>query len=355
MKVLALNSSPRVRGQSKTELMLDSLVAGMRHGGAQVELVTLREKTIRNCIGCYTCWTKTPGTCVHKDDMSRELFPKWLESDLAVYATPLYNYAMNATMKMFIERTLPALEPIFEIREGRMFHPLRRRVPAVVILSVCGMPDEGHFGPLSAHMNYYLASPGRRLAAEIYRPAAEVMTAPFFKEKADAVLEATRQAGVELAQSMTVSSETMGRITQPLVDPHFFAGVINSIWKTCIAEGVTMEEFRKKEMVPRPDSLDSFLLLFPMGINAGVACDRKVVLQFKFSGEVKCCCHFTIEKGTVEANSGTSAGPDLTIEAPFNVWADIMTGKVDGWQMLMEQKYKVSGDISLMTQLFQKA
>jgi hypothetical protein len=32
-----------------------------------------------------------------------------------------------------------------------------------------------------------------------------------------------------------------------------------------------------------------------------------------------------------------------------------MTGKADGRKLLMEQKYKATGDISLMMQLFQKA
>jgi multimeric flavodoxin WrbA len=42
MKVLALNSSPRIGGQSKTELLLSHLVAGMRDAGAEVEVVELR-------------------------------------------------------------------------------------------------------------------------------------------------------------------------------------------------------------------------------------------------------------------------------------------------------------------------
>jgi putative sterol carrier protein len=33
---------------------------------------------------------------------------------------------------------------------------------------------------------------------------------------------------------------------------------------------------------------------------------------------------------------------------------DIITGKADGQQMFMEQKYKVDGDLTLMLQLFQK-
>jgi multimeric flavodoxin WrbA len=354
MKVLALNSSPRGGGQSKTELMLNYLVEGMRDAGAEVEVVTLREKKIKNCIGCFTCWTKTPGTCIHKDDMTNDLLEKWLESDLVVYATPLYNYAMTATMKAFIERTLPSLEPFFEILEGRMFHPLRDKYPAAVVLSVASMPDEGHFGPLSAHVNYYFATPGRKLVAEIYRTSSEILTIPFFKEKANDVLEATAQAGRELARSMEISPETMGRITQTLVDSESFAIMANAMWKTCIAERVTRKEFLEKGMVARPDSLESFLLIFPRGVNAKAVGDRKVVLQFKFSGGVEASCYFVIEKGTVVSKSETWTSPDITIEAPFDVWMDIMTGKADGRQMLLEQKYKVSGDLSLMIQLLSK-
>ena len=41
MKVLALNSSPRTGGESKTELMLNYLVEGMRSAGAEVEVIDL--------------------------------------------------------------------------------------------------------------------------------------------------------------------------------------------------------------------------------------------------------------------------------------------------------------------------
>jgi len=338
-----------------TELMLNHLIEGMRDAGAEVEVVNLRDKSVRNCTGCLTCFTKTPGACVQKDDMTKDLFPKWRESDLAVYATPLYSYGMNASLKAFIERTLPSIEPFFEFHEGRMFHPVRHKYPPVVMLSVSGMPGKEHFGALSAHVKYLFGSPGRKLAAEIYRPAAEIMTNPFFKEKADDVLGATVRAGRELVGSMAVSPETMARITQPLVDPQFFATTANVMWKTCISEGVTVKEFADKNMVPRPDSLESFLLLFPLGLNTKAVGEKKVALQFKFSGEVQGSCHFAIDKGAVGAQVGTCNSPDLTIEAPFNVWMDIMTGKADGRQMLMDQKYKVSGDLSLMMKLFQKA
>ncbi len=353
MKILALNSSPRGGGQSKTELMLSHLVKGMRDAGADVEIVNLREKTIKNCIGCFTCWTKTPGKCIHKDDMSNDLFPKWLKSDLVVYATPLYYHFMNGAMSTFRERTLPAVQPFFELSDGKTFHPLRHKVPAAVWLSVCGFPEESEFDVLSDYLNR-TRHKDVTLVAEIYRTAAEHMTNPPFKEKAADILDATTQAGRELVQSVKIAPETMARIRQPIMDSQSFVEIGNLLWKTCIAEGVTLGEFRERNMVPRPDSLESFMFFAPLGLNSEAVGTKKVILQFKFSGDVEDSCYFTIEKGIIDAKTGTWENPDLTIETPFDVWMDIMTGKADGQQMFMEQKYKVNGDISLMIQLFQR-
>jgi multimeric flavodoxin WrbA len=357
MKILAIHSSPRSDGQSKTQLMLSYLVKGMREAGADVEVVELRNKTVKNCIGCYTCWTKTPGVCVHKDDMALELFPKWLQSDLVVYATPLYNFTLNAAMKAFIERTLPLLEPFFLQREGKTAHPIRRNPPKVVFLSVAGFPEESVFDQLSSWVNFIW---GRRgiLVAEIYRPLAEALKVPALAEKADAVLAATVQAGRELAESMAIKPETMAEIRQPLADdPWKFLQIGNLMWKTCIAEGITPKEFEAKNLIPRPDSIETFMMIMPMGFNPQAAGETTAILQFNFSGEVQGSCHFRIEGGQIKAIAGPAAKPTLTIDTPFDVWMDILTRKADGQQMFMQQKYKVSGDFSLllrMNQFFRK-
>ena len=353
MKILSVNSSPRTGGQSKTELMLNQLVEGMREAGAEVEVVNLREKNIKNCIGCFTCWTKTPGTCIHKDDMTNELFPKWLNADLVVYATPLYHYTINAEMKAFIERTLPVLEPFFEQHDNRTVHPWRQTPPDAVILSVAGFIETSVFDQL-AHYVQFLFGRHMRLIAEIYRAAAESLTNPFVKEKANDVLAATKLAGRELVESKKILTQTLERIQQPIIDSQTFAQIGNVYWRTCISEGVTPKEFREKNMVPRPDSIGSFMVLFPYGINSEAVGERKIILQFSFSGEATDPCHFIIEKGNVSSEEGEKENPDITIETPFEVWMDIMTGKADGQQMFMEQKYKVNGDLSLMMQLFQK-
>jgi len=348
MKVLALNSSPRGTGQSKTHLMLTALVEGMQDAGAEVEVIELRRKTIKNCIGCYTCWTKTLGECLHKDDMTDELFPKWLASDMAVYATPLYNYGMNATLKAFIERTLPSMEPFFEVQNDRMYHPLRVKVPGIVLLSVAGMPDDGHFSALSNHMNYLTATPGRRLITEIYRTAAETLTHPGLGDKRREILDATAEAGRELVRSQQVSPATMDKVVQPLQGPQPFAHLANAFWQTCINEGVTPKEFGKKNLRPRPDSLEAFMLMMPIGFNPEGVKDLKAILQFEFNGEVEGTCHFAIADNAIRAKAGRAEKPDLTIISPFEVWMDITTGKADGAQMLMEGKYTAEGDMDLL-------
>ena len=78
---------------------------------------------------------------------------------------------------------------------------------------------------------------------EIYRPLAEVLDLPFFKEKVDEIFKATEQAGKEIVQSSKISPETMAKITQSIVDDKKeFYEMGNKMWETCLEKGVTPKE-----------------------------------------------------------------------------------------------------------------
>lgn len=51
--------------------------------------------------------------------MTREIFPKYRDSDLVVLATPLFHFTVNAIMKTFIERTLPIALPFLKNKTGQ--------------------------------------------------------------------------------------------------------------------------------------------------------------------------------------------------------------------------------------------
>jgi len=350
MKVLAVNSSARKGGQSKTEWMLDHLVKGMVSAGAEVNVVNLRDKKIKYCTGCFSCWTKTPGKCILQDDMTKELFSQLVASDLVVYATPLYHHTVNAHMKTFIERSLPAAQPFFEKNKaGKTRHPLRYDMGRAVVVSVAGFPEYSAFDQLSHYVRFLF---GERLAAEIYRPAAESLMQPGGGKKRVAIAGALQDAGRELVQQSTVSPATMERVNQPVAsNVEQFQELGNLFWKTCINEGVTPKQFAEKGMIPRPDSLQTFMLLSKMGFNRKGAGDIEATLQYRFSGAVEGGCYFSIDKGSISAEEGFCEDASLTIDTPFDMWMDIMTGKVDGQAMFMEQKYSVEGDLELLLKM----
>ena len=350
MKIMTVNSSPRAGSGSATEFILNQLVLGMKAAGAEVRSINLREKTIRPCQGCLTCWTKTPGSCILTDDM-RELLRMLTTSHLVVYATPLYFNTMNATMSTFRERLLPLSLPFTEKRDGKRAFLQRYKMPPVVWLSVCALSEQSEFDALS---NYVRSThhPDTPILAEIYRTSSETLRHPVFKETVSDILEATKLAGGELVRSMKISPDTMARIKQPLTDPKILSILGNLTFKACITEKVTLKQFFEKGMTPRPDSLDAFMAYAMLRFNAKAAGERKVVLQFRFSGELKESCYFTFDRGMIEATVGTSQPFDIAIDTPFELWMDIMTGKTDGREMFMTKKYQVQGDLSLMQALF---
>jgi FMN-dependent NADH-azoreductase len=334
MKVMAINSSPRSSGQSKTAMMLDALVAGMKQAGADVEMVELRKKKINPCAGCFTCWSKTPGVCIHQDDMSKELYSKYIASDIAVLASPLYHFTVNAVMKMFIERTLPAIEPYMYYQDGKSHHPLRGRHPMLVFLSVAGFPEQRVFDQLHQWVNFVYEP---AILAEIYRGGAESLAQPLFKDVWDEILNATQTAGEELVKTFKISPETNAVIHQEFpMDFNDVAELANSFWNTCIEEGVTPKEFHEKDLKPRPRNIKEFLVMLKVGFKPDQADGVEAVCQFDFSGEPAGECYFSIKDGSITTSEGKAAQTDVTIKSPFDIWMDILDGRAEGAEMLAQ-------------------
>jgi len=354
MKVLALNSSLRQDGESRTELMLDHLVKGMREAGAEVEVVNLCDKTINYCIGCFSCDTITPGECIIQDDMTQELYPKWLACDLCIYATPLFHWTLNASMKAFIERTWPVMQPFFvKSADGRWVHPMRHESPKAAVLSVAGFAENGIFEALSNYANFLWGRSGK-LVAEIYRPGAMFMTGlgPDNEKLAD-ILGATEQAGRELVLNNCVLPETLARIQQPIADLEAAARAANMFWRTCIDEGVNPKAFGDRVKIPRPHSLDDYLTLLQLAFSAKGAGVARAIVQFEFTGEVEGDCHIVVDSGTIEGCIGKASQPSVIVRAPFELWMDVISGKANPIQMFMERKCSAEGDLSMLMKMSQ--
>ena len=99
MKVLMINGSPRVGGN--TSAALSEMVKVFEAEGVETEIVQIGNKDIRGCVACETCSTK--GKCAF-DDIVNELAPKFEAVDGLVLASPVYYASANATLIAFLDR-----------------------------------------------------------------------------------------------------------------------------------------------------------------------------------------------------------------------------------------------------------
>lgn len=99
MKVLALNGSPRIGGN--TSLALDEMKQVFDREGVEFEIIQIGRMDIRGCIACGSC-AKT-GKCVF-DDIVNELAAKLEAADGLVVASPVYYASANATLIACLDR-----------------------------------------------------------------------------------------------------------------------------------------------------------------------------------------------------------------------------------------------------------
>ena len=99
MKVLMLNGSPRINGN--TSLALDEMKKVFEAEGVDVEIVQVGNQAVRGCIACVRCTEL--GKCVF-DDVVNELAPKFEEADGLVVASPVYYASANATLIAVLDR-----------------------------------------------------------------------------------------------------------------------------------------------------------------------------------------------------------------------------------------------------------
>ncbi len=99
MKVLMINGSPRVNGNTATAL--HEMEKIFQQEGVETEIIHVGNKDIRGCIGCRKC--RETGKCVF-DDLVNETSPKFAACDGLVVGSPVYFASANATLVAFITR-----------------------------------------------------------------------------------------------------------------------------------------------------------------------------------------------------------------------------------------------------------
>jgi len=216
--VLAINASPHM-DRGNTGLILKPFLEGMREAGAQVELLYTRKLEVKPCRGCFTCWIKTPGKCVQKDDMEAVL-SKLREADVWVFATPVYFDGVSGPLKNLMDRMTPFLRLYAEERDGHSRHLVEEglRHGKVVLVSNCGLWEMDNFDALLVHMKAACKHVRREFAGALLRPHGGTLLDLRRKgEPVDDVLDAAKEAGRQLVRDGEMSTDTLGIVGRELV------------------------------------------------------------------------------------------------------------------------------------------
>ena len=83
---------------------------------------------IANCVGCFGCWTKTPGRCVIRDDATR-IYPCIAASDRLLYVSRLRYGCYDTVMKTMLERAIPVQQAFIRIHCRETHHVQRAVTP----------------------------------------------------------------------------------------------------------------------------------------------------------------------------------------------------------------------------------
>ena len=187
IKALFINGSPRKNGN--TAQLLKRAMDGAREAGAEVELVSLYDRSLnyKGCMSCFACKIKggKKGICSFKDDL-KPFLEKAIDADVLICGSPVYCHYPSANFRAFMERLIfPAvnysdfmhpivLKPKHSAAIFTMNCPseLQRRMPEaservlaqqLKELVEYGVVEKQVIAPVCKHSEYSLTDLGRTL------------------------------------------------------------------------------------------------------------------------------------------------------------------------------------------------
>lgn len=76
---------------------------------------------IKNCVGCFGCWIKTPGQCVLKDGYEN-MGSTLSQADTVTIISKCYYGGYSPFVKNVLERSIPFLLPFFKMIDNETHH-----------------------------------------------------------------------------------------------------------------------------------------------------------------------------------------------------------------------------------------
>lgn len=343
MNVLLINGSPKGSSSNSYQLAV-AFLSGLKQQTEDIqtrELSTSRME-IKPCLGCFSCWNRTPGQCCIRDGMN-EVIQSLLWADITIWSFPLYYFSVPGPLKNLIDRQLPMVLPFMEEQPGQVGngnHPSRYDMSGkrTVVISTCGFyTAEGNYDGVASLFDH-LCGPGNYTA--VFCGQGELFRVPELSARTGEYLSHVTQAGREFLCG-GISRETRQQLEQLLLPRETFEACADASWGLD-RNGFPSDEKNEKE---------SDTLIFTRQMAALYRKDsypgRDIVLEMRYT-DVEESYQILLGK------DGSKVCPDGTlpfttkIETPVTVWRAIASGEIRGDEAMMRGLYRVTGDFNLM-------
>ncbi len=83
----------------------------------------LSKKEATQCVGCWSCWWKTPGRCAFKD--LDEFYHEYITADRAIYFAKVSRGFVTSNLKSLFDRMIPLYLPYTTYKTGESMHVKR--------------------------------------------------------------------------------------------------------------------------------------------------------------------------------------------------------------------------------------
>lgn len=94
--------------------------------------IDLRNTTINDCLGCFSCWLKTPGRCVHKD--LDEFYKAYLNAEKVIVFSKVSRGFVSGNLKTLFDRMIPLYLPDITYKTGESMHvPRYEKYPDIEV------------------------------------------------------------------------------------------------------------------------------------------------------------------------------------------------------------------------------
>lgn len=341
MKVLVINGSPRGDKSNSFKLtgaFLDGMGQELERLDKKIEkeILNVNRLDIRPCLGCFSCWNRTPGECCIRDDM-QHVIKKLLWADVVIWSFPLYYFNVPGGLKNLIDRQLPMVLPFMTERKdgaGNGSHPGRydRSGQRNVIISTCGFyTAEKNYDGVCSLFDHMC---GQNQYTCIFCGQGELFRVKELSQRTDEYLGYVRQAGKEFVTG-EIRENTREKLEQLLYPKEVFESMADASW------GIDKENGEQ----------ESEALIFTRQMAALYKKDaypgQDLVLEMYYTDRDE-CYQIVLEKERSRVLKDNSRSAATRIETPFTVWCAIARGEIRGDEALMQGKYRVKGNFDLL-------